>query len=64
MCASAPSPGLIKTDFAKALWDNPDILKGYTEHSCLKRIGDPDEIAGMAVFLTRPPAPLPPARRS
>jgi NAD(P)-dependent dehydrogenase (short-subunit alcohol dehydrogenase family) len=45
------APGLIKTDFAKALWDNPAILKSYTEHSCLRRIGEPDEIAGMAVFL-------------
>jgi NAD(P)-dependent dehydrogenase (short-subunit alcohol dehydrogenase family) len=45
------APGLVQTDFAKALWDNPDILKTYTAHSCLKRIGQPDEIAGMAVFL-------------
>jgi NAD(P)-dependent dehydrogenase (short-subunit alcohol dehydrogenase family) len=45
------APGLIQTDFAKALWDNPQILKAYIEHSCLKRIGQPDEIAGMAVFL-------------
>jgi NAD(P)-dependent dehydrogenase (short-subunit alcohol dehydrogenase family) len=45
------APGLVKTDFAKALWDNPQILKAYTERSCLKRIGEPDEIAGMAVFL-------------
>jgi len=48
------APGLIKTDFAKALWENPDILKRYTDTSCLKRIGDPDEIAGMAVFLASP----------
>ena len=45
------APGLVQTDFPKALWDNPQILKSYTEHSCLKRIGQPDEIAGMAVFL-------------
>ncbi|MEJ0059952.1 MAG: SDR family oxidoreductase [Terricaulis sp.] len=45
------APGLVQTDFAKALWDNPAILKTYTEQSCLKRIGQPDEIAGMAVFL-------------
>lgn len=45
------APGLVQTDFAKALWENPTILKAYTEHSCLKRIGQPDEIAGMAVFL-------------
>lgn len=48
------APGLIQTDFAKALWDNPEILKNYTAHSCLKRIGQPDEIAGMAVFLASP----------
>jgi NAD(P)-dependent dehydrogenase (short-subunit alcohol dehydrogenase family) len=46
------APGLVKTDFARALWENPDILKQATAHSCLKRIGEPDEIAGMAVFLT------------
>ena len=45
------APGLIKTDFAKALWDNPDILKASTARSPLQRIGEPDEIAGMAVFL-------------
>lgn len=44
-------PGLIKTDFARALWENPDILAAATAGSALKRIGEPDEIAGMAVFL-------------
>lgn len=45
------APGLVKTDFARALWENPDILKAATSRSPLGRIGDPDEIAGMAVFL-------------
>jgi NAD(P)-dependent dehydrogenase (short-subunit alcohol dehydrogenase family) len=45
------APGLIQTDFARALWENPAILKASTERSALKRIGQPDEIAGMAVFL-------------
>jgi len=45
------APGLIKTDFAKALWDNPDNLKAATARSPLLRIGIPDEIAGAAVFL-------------
>ena len=45
------APGLIKTDFAKALWDNPDILKASTAGAPLRRIGEPDEIAGMAVLL-------------
>ena len=45
------APGLIKTDFAKALWDNPENLKASTARSPLLRIGTPDEIAGAAVFL-------------
>ena len=45
------APGLIKTDFARALWENPEILKRSTEGVPLRRIGDPDEIAGAAVFL-------------
>jgi NAD(P)-dependent dehydrogenase (short-subunit alcohol dehydrogenase family) len=49
--ANCIAPGLIKTDFAKALWDNPEILKHSTAGTPLHRIGDPDEIAGAAVFL-------------
>ena len=45
------APGLIKTDFAKALWDNPDTLKNTEARSPMRRIGQPDEIAGGAVFL-------------
>jgi NAD(P)-dependent dehydrogenase (short-subunit alcohol dehydrogenase family) len=48
------APGLIKTDFARALWENPAILKASTERTPLQRIGEPDEIAGMAVFLASP----------
>jgi NAD(P)-dependent dehydrogenase (short-subunit alcohol dehydrogenase family) len=45
------APGLIRTDFAKALWENPDTLKAVTLHTPLQRIGEPHEIAGAAVFL-------------
>lgn len=45
------APGLIKTDFAKALWDDPETLKRSTSIAALKRIGEPHEIAGAAVFL-------------
>src|SRR6185312_3919998 len=45
------APGLIKTDFAKALWDNPENLKASTARSPLLRIGVPDEIAGAAVLM-------------
>ncbi len=49
--ANAIAPGLIKTDFARALWEDPDILKASTAGAPLRRIGEPDEIAGMAVLL-------------
>ena len=45
------APGLIRTDFARALWENPDTLKRSTAAASLKRIGEPHEIAGAAVFL-------------
>jgi len=48
------APGLIKTDFARALWENPDTLKMVTQHTPMQRIGNPDEIAGAAVFLASP----------
>ena len=45
------APGLIKTDFAKALWEDPEALKRRTSTTPLRRIGEPDEIAGAAIFL-------------
>jgi NAD(P)-dependent dehydrogenase (short-subunit alcohol dehydrogenase family) len=45
------APGLIKTDFAKALWDDPETLKRSTSGASLRRIGEPEEIAGAAVLL-------------
>lgn len=45
------APGLIKTDFARALWENPDNLKAALSTTPMRRIGEPDEIAGAAVFL-------------
>jgi NAD(P)-dependent dehydrogenase (short-subunit alcohol dehydrogenase family) len=45
------SPGLIRTEFARALWENPDILKARTVNDPLRRIGEPREIAGIAVYL-------------
>jgi NAD(P)-dependent dehydrogenase (short-subunit alcohol dehydrogenase family) len=45
------APGLVKTDFARGLWENPDNLKHSTSSACLGRIGEPHEIAGAAVYL-------------
>jgi len=45
------APGLVKTDFARALWEDPKVLEQAVSHAPLKRIGEPNEIAGAAVFL-------------
>ena len=48
------APGLIKTDFARALWEDPALLAERNASTPLRRIGNPDEIAGAAVFLASP----------
>ena len=48
---NAIAPGLVRTDFARALWEKPEILKRVTSVAALKRIGEPHELAGAAVFL-------------
>ncbi len=48
------APGLIRTDFARALWENPDTLKAVTRGTPMRRIGEPHEIAGAAVYLASP----------
>ena len=45
------APGLVRTDFARALWENPEIYKATVSKYPLRRIGEPDEIAGAAVLL-------------
>ena len=53
---NAVAPGLIKTDFAKALWTNPERLERVSSLLPLRRIGQPDEIAGAVLFLSSPAA--------
>ena len=48
-------PGIIKTDFAKALWENPEILKDVESYAPLQRIGTTDEVAGAAILLASKP---------
>jgi NAD(P)-dependent dehydrogenase (short-subunit alcohol dehydrogenase family) len=45
------APGLIKTDFARALWENQEALKPRLATTPLRRIGEPDEIGGIVAFL-------------
>ncbi|MBX9797638.1 SDR family NAD(P)-dependent oxidoreductase [Sphingomonas sp.] len=45
------APGLIKTDFARALWEDPVRIEAANQSVPLRRIGEPHEIAGAVVFL-------------
>lgn len=49
--ANALCPGLIKTDFAKALWDNPEAKKNAETNTPLRRLGEPEDFKGIAVYL-------------
>jgi NAD(P)-dependent dehydrogenase (short-subunit alcohol dehydrogenase family) len=52
--ANCIAPGLVRTDFAKALWKDPAVYEKTVKIYPLRRIGEPDEIAGAAVFLAGP----------
>lgn len=45
------APGLVRTDFARALWEDPALRSQTETNMPLRRIGEPEDIAGAAVFL-------------
>ena len=49
--ANTVAPGLIRTDFARGLWENPVIHDQYTKTHPMRRIGEPDEVAGAVIML-------------
>lgn len=48
---NAIAPGLVRTDFARALWENKDVLAQTLKQSPLGMIGEPVDIAGTAILL-------------
>lgn len=50
--ANCIAPGLIRTDFSRALWENAALLKRVEEGTPVRRIGEPDDVGGVAVFLS------------
>ena len=48
---NAICPGLIKTDFAKELWNNPEAAQRANEQTPLRRFGEAEDFKGIVVFL-------------
>ena len=49
--ANCIAPGLIKTDFSRALWENKELLASVEQGTPVRRIGQPEDLGGVAVFL-------------
>lgn len=47
-------PGLVKTDFARALWENPELSADRINRTPLRRLGEPEDIGGIVAFLAGP----------
>ena len=54
--ANTICPGLIKTDFAQALWSDETLMARFLKEQPIARIGEPVDVAGLAVFLCSPAA--------
>jgi NAD(P)-dependent dehydrogenase (short-subunit alcohol dehydrogenase family) len=48
------APGLIRTEFSRALWDNETVGRGASAQTPLRRIGEPEEVAGAVVYFASP----------
>ena len=50
--ANCINPAIIRTDFARALWENPEIYERAVKNYALHRIGEPEEVGGISVMLS------------
>ncbi|WP_250631205.1 SDR family NAD(P)-dependent oxidoreductase [Rhodoflexus caldus] len=49
--ANVICPGLIQTKFSEALWKNEEMLSKSIKHLPIQRIGQPEDLAGIALYL-------------
>jgi NAD(P)-dependent dehydrogenase (short-subunit alcohol dehydrogenase family) len=49
--ANVICPGLIRTKFSEALWRNDKVVGSFLKQLAIGRVGEPHEIAGLALFL-------------
>uniref|UniRef100_A0A672RYD3 Dehydrogenase/reductase SDR family member 4-like n=2 Tax=Sinocyclocheilus grahami TaxID=75366 RepID=A0A672RYD3_SINGR len=45
------APGIIKTRFSAALWENEGVLEEFLKQTSIKRLGQPEDIGGVIAFL-------------
>lgn len=48
---NAIAPGIIKTRFSRALWDNPGLRSNFEAKTAAGRLGEPEEVCGLALYL-------------
>lgn len=53
---NAIAPGVIRTRFSQALWQTPQVADAILAHLPLGRFGEPEDVAGLALYLTSPAA--------
>lgn len=51
---NAIAPGVIKTRFSQVLWQTPQIAEPILKGTPLGRFGEPEDVAGLALFLASP----------
>jgi len=54
--ANCIAPGLIRTEFSRVLWEDEGIAREAVQTAALRRIGEPDEMAGAVVYFASPAA--------
>jgi NAD(P)-dependent dehydrogenase (short-subunit alcohol dehydrogenase family) len=51
---NAIAPGVIKTRFSQILWQMPQFAEPILNHLPLSRFGEPEDVAGLALYLASP----------
>src|SRR5262249_32489242 len=50
--ANAICPGVIRTEMTRQIWENPDRAAQASERTALKRLGEPEDVARTALYLS------------